>query len=172
IGVSRAETSSSMAPIVNVLLTEMDGLTAQNDNVMVLAATNSPWRVDSALRRPGRFDRVLFVPPPDEAAREAILNIQLRGMPTDSLDLKKLAKITNLFSGADLRGVVERASEKAIYEEMTSGRAVKLTQRLLADAIKETRPSTNEWLETARSYATYANRSGIYDDLVAFFEHH
>ncbi len=170
IGVSRSEASASMAPIVNVLLTEMDGMAAQNDNLMVLAATNSPWRVDSALRRPGRFDRVLFVPPPDEAAREAILKIRLRDMPAEAIDLKKLAKMTNLFSGADLRAVVERSSEKAIYEEMTTGRAAKLTQRLLADAIKETRPSTNEWLETARSYATYANRTGLYDDLVAFFE--
>ena len=117
-----------------------------------------------------RFDRVLFVPPPDEAAREAILKIRLRDMPAEALDLKKLAKMTHLFSGADLRAVVERSSEKAIYEEMTTGRAAKLTQRLLADAIKETRPSTNEWLETARSYATYANRTGLYDDLVAFFE--
>ena len=55
-------------------------------------------------------------------------------------------------------------------EEMRTGRSGKLTQRLLADAIKETRPSTSEWLETARSYATYANRTGLYDDLVAFFE--
>lgn len=172
IGVSRSETSASMAPIVNVLLTEMDGLASQNDNVMVLAATNSPWRVDSALRRPGRFDRVLFVPPPDEAAREAILKIRLRDMPAEALDLRKLAKMAERFSGADLRAVVERASEKAIYEEMTTGRAGKLTQRLLTDAIKETRPSTSEWLETARSYATYANRTGLYDDLVSYFEKH
>ena len=170
IGISRSDASATMAPIVNVLLTEMDGLPAGNENVMVLAATNSPWRVDSALRRPGRFDRVLFVPPPDEAAREAILKIRLRDLPAESLDLKKLARITDRFSGADLRAVVERASEKAIYEEMQTGRPGKLTQRLLLDAIKDSRPSTNEWLEVARSYATYANRTGLYDDLVAFFE--
>jgi len=172
IGVSRSDAGASMAPIVNVLLTEMDGLDARNDNVMILAATNSPWRVDSALRRPGRFDRVLFVPPPDEAAREAILKIRLRDMPVESLDLKKLAKLADRFSGADLRAVVERASEKAIYEEMTTGHAGKLTQRLLTDAIKDTRPSTSEWLETARSYATYANRTGLYDDLISYFEKH
>ena len=159
-----------MAPIVNVLLTEMDGVAAKNENLMVLAATNTPWRVDDALRRPGRFDRILFVPPPDVPAREAILKIHLRDLPVEKLDLGKLAQLTDRFSGADLRATVERASEKAIYQEMQSGRAVKLTQSLLMETIKEMRPSTNEWLETARSYASYANRSGLYDDLVEFFE--
>lgn len=170
IGTSRSDTSATMAPLVNVLLTELDGISAKNENLMVLAATNTPWRVDNALRRPGRFDRVLFVPPPDAPAREAILKIHLRNLPSEAVDLDKLARLTDRFSGADLRAVVERASERAIYEEMRTGRAGKLSQRLLTDAIKEMRPSTNEWLETARSYATYANRTGLYDDLVAYFE--
>jgi len=172
IGVSRSDASSAMAPLVNVLLTELDGISSGNENLMVLAATNAPWRVDSALRRPGRFDRVLFVPPPDAAAREAILKIHLRDLPAEPLDLGKAAKLTERFSGADLRAVVERASEKAIFEEMRTGRPGILTQRLLLDAIKDSRPSTNEWLETARNYATYANRTGLYDDLVAHFEKH
>lgn len=172
IGVNRTDAAASMASLVNVLLTELDGISGKNENLMVLAATNTPWRVDNALRRPGRFDRVLFVPPPDELARKAILKIHLRDLPADSIDLDKLAKSTPSFSGADLRAVVERASEKAILGEMKTGRASKLNQRLLADAVKETRASTNEWLETARSYATYANRTGLYDDLVQFFEKH
>jgi SpoVK/Ycf46/Vps4 family AAA+-type ATPase len=170
IGGSRSSASSTMAPIVNVLLTEMDGVSAKNENLMVLAATNTPWRVDDALRRPGRFDRILFVPPPDVPAREAILKIHLRDLPVEKLDLGKLAQLTDRFSGADLRAAVERASEKAIYQEMQSGHAAKLTQSLFVEVIKEMRPSTNEWLETARSYASYANRSGLYDDLVEFFE--
>lgn len=86
IGGSRSNASSSMAPIVNVLLTEMDGVAAKNENLMVLAATNTPWRVDDALRRPGRFDRILFVPPPDAPAREAILKIHLRDLPVEKLE--------------------------------------------------------------------------------------
>ena len=172
IGVSRGDAGPSIAPIVNVLLTEMDGISASNDNLMVLAATNVPWRVDSALRRPGRFDRVLFVPPPDAPARKAIFDICLRDLPADSIDVEKLARAADRFSGADIRAAVQNASEKAIMEEMRTGRSGKLTQRLLVDAIKETRASTGEWLETAKSYATYANRTGLYDDLVAFFEKH
>ena len=170
IGMNRSDAGAYQAPIVNVLLTEMDGIQSSNESLMVLAATNVPWRVDNALRRPGRFDRVLFVPPPDTAARQAILNIHLRGLPTGTLEVGKLAQKANLFSGADLRAVVERASEKAIYQEMRTGRATELTQGALMDAIKEMKPSTVEWLETARSYATYANRAGLYDDLVNFFE--
>jgi SpoVK/Ycf46/Vps4 family AAA+-type ATPase len=172
LGVSRSDAGAYMAPLVNVLLAEMDGISSGNENLMVLAATNAPWRVDNALRRPGRFDRVLFVPPPDAAAREAILKIRLRDLPAQPLDLAQAARLTERFSGADLRAVVDRASEKAIFEEMRSGRPGKLSQRHLLEAIKESRPSTNEWLETARNYATYANRTGLYDDLVAFFEKH
>ena len=172
IGVSRSDASSAMAPLVNVLLTEMDGIAAGNQNLMILAATNAPWRVDSALRRPGRFDRVLFVPPPDLAARQAILKIHMRDLPAEPIDLDKIARAPERFSGADLRAAIERASEKAIFDEMRTGRCGQLTQRALLEAIKEMRPSTNEWLETARNYATYANRTGLYDDLVAFFEKH
>ncbi|MDB6173547.1 MAG: ATPase family associated with various cellular [Chthoniobacteraceae bacterium] len=170
IGVSRSDAGATVASLVNVLLTEMDGISGHNENVMILAATNAPWRIDSALRRPGRFDRVLFVPPPDLAARKAILRICLRDLPSEAVDLDKVARQTERFSGADLRAVIERASEKAIYEEMRTGRPGKLTQKSILEAVKESRPSTNEWLETARSYATYANKAGLYDDLVAFFE--
>jgi transitional endoplasmic reticulum ATPase len=170
IGMSRSDAGSYQAPLVNVLLTEMDGIQSANDQLMVLAATNVPWRVDQALRRPGRFDRVLFVPPPDVTAREAILKIHLRGMPVGAVDVGKLSKQCERFSGADLRAVVERASEKAIYQEMRTGRPAELTQALLLEGIKETKASTVEWLETARNYATYSNRAGLYDELVAYFE--
>ncbi|HEY2343826.1 MAG TPA: AAA family ATPase [Chthoniobacteraceae bacterium] len=170
LAVNRNQASSLTAPIVNVLLTELDGIAGRNENLMVLAATNAPWRIDNALRRPGRFDRVVFVPPPDLPARRAILEICLRDLPCAPLALDKLARATERFSGADLRAVVERASEKAIYEEMRTGRAGGLNQAMLASVIKETQPSTVEWLETARQYASYANRGGLYDDLVAYFE--
>jgi SpoVK/Ycf46/Vps4 family AAA+-type ATPase len=172
IGVSRSEASGSMAPIVNVLLTELDGVGSDNTNVMVLAATNSPWRVDSALRRPGRFDRVVFVPPPDAGARDAILKIHLREVPCEAIDSEKIARAAEKFSGADLKALVSRASEKAIMAEMRTGTAACITQRMLLETLKEMRPSTVEWLETARNYASYANRSGLYDDLVRYFESH
>jgi len=172
IGVARSDAGASMAPVVNVLLSEMDGIGARNDNVLVLGATNLPWRVDSALRRPGRFDRVIFVPPPDEAARAAILRLYLRDLPADNLDLDSLAHKTDKFSGADLRAIVERSTETLIQEELRKGPGAKLSQKLLLSTIKEMRPSTAEWLETARNYASYGNRAGLYDDLAAYLEAH
>lgn len=170
IGMSRTDAGSYQAPIVNVLLTEMDGIHSKNDQLMVLAATNVPWRVDQALRRPGRFDRVLFVPPPDAEARAAILDIHLRNMPAAAIDTAKLAKHCDRFSGADLRAVVERAAEKAIFQEMRTGKPSQITQALLQECMKETKASTGEWLETARNYATYSNKAGLYDELAAYFE--
>ncbi len=170
IGMSRADASAVMAPLVNVLLSEMDGISADNKNVMILGATNAPWRVDSALRRPGRFDRVVFVPPPDAAARAAILDLHLRGLPFEPVDSAKIAQQTRKFSGADIRALVGRAAEQAMMTEMKTGKTSKVTQKMLLDAIKGMRASTTEWLETARNYASYANRAGLYDDLVAYFE--
>lgn len=164
LGVKRSDAGHT-ATLVNTLLTEMDGSQSDNQDVLVLGATNTPWRVDSAFRRPGRFDHVLFVPPPDHEARTSILEIILADIPQDKLDLNKLAKLTEKFSGADLRAVVERATEAVIQDIMRTGKEVRLTQKHLTQSIKQMRPTTLEWLEQASNYASYANQSGLYDDL-------
>jgi transitional endoplasmic reticulum ATPase len=157
-------------PVINQLLTEMDGVAASNENVLILGATNAPWNVDAAFRRPGRFDRVIFIPPPDAAARAAILRLHLKDVPHDAPDYERLAKATKRFSGADLRSVVERASEAAIQEEMRTGRPGRISEKMLLKAVQASKPSTLEWLETARRYASYSNRAGQYDDVARFFE--
>lgn len=88
--------------MVDQLLAELDGATTDNDGLFVLAASNHPWDIDSALLRPGRFDRTVLVLPPDVAAREAILRFHLRGRPIGRLDLAKVAKPAAGLSGADL----------------------------------------------------------------------
>lgn len=171
LGMSRHEArGTGMTTTINQLLTELDGVAARNENLLVLAATNAPWGVDSAFRRPGRFDRVIYVPPPDDAARRTILDLYLRDVPHDPPDCDALVAATRTASGADIRAVVERAAEQAIAQEMRSGRPARITTAMLLSAARETKPSTLEWLETAKNYATYANRAGQYDDLVQFFE--
>lgn len=154
--------------LVDQLLQELDAIGADNENVLVLAATNAPWDVDEAMKRPGRFDRVLFVPPPDEPARERILTLQLANRPTDDVDVARVAKRTPLFSGADLRALVERAVDLVIDDALERGEERALTTTDLEAALQGMRPSTHEWLATARNYVEFANQGGGYDEVAAF----
>ncbi len=85
--------------LVNQLLIELDGLGTFNDGVYVIGATNTPWYLDPALRRPGRFNKMVFMPPPSEEERVDILNLKLSGKPHDQIDVLKIAKKTCHFSG-------------------------------------------------------------------------
>ncbi|OLF10613.1 AAA family ATPase [Actinophytocola xinjiangensis] len=161
---------SSMRGVVNQMLAELDGASTDNEGVFVLAASNHPWDIDSALLRPGRFDRTVLVPPPDQAAREAILGFHLRGKPAERLNLGKIAKVTEGRSGADLALICEQSVESAMDRSMTAGTVVPITQRDLEDAARSVRPSIGDWLETARNYALYGNESGAYDELAAYLK--
>jgi hypothetical protein len=102
LGASRADMRHSGGRhLINQFLAELDGVDADNEGVLILAATNAPWHLDNAFRRPGRFDRIVFVPPPDVTARSAIVRLLLTGKPTDNVDFDQIAKKTADFSGAD-----------------------------------------------------------------------
>lgn len=159
--------------LVSQFLAEMDGFSQNNSGVLILGATNLPWAIDPAFRRPGRFDRVLFVPPPDRAAREAILEILLADRPVAGrLDLAQVAKKTSGFSGADLQNVVESAADEAIEESLAKGEEIPISQPHLVKVSQEVQASTKEWLTTARNYARYANEGGQYDEVLRFLEKH
>lgn len=159
-----------MRGVVNQLLQEMDGATSDNEGVFVLAATNHPWDIDSALLRPGRLDRSLLVLPPDTAARAAILELHLRERPTQKVDYLKCAKATAGLSGADLALVAEQATEYAMTESMKSGSIEPISMRHLGRAVKEIKPSYGPWTESARNYALFNNESGKYDELLRWFK--
>jgi AAA+ superfamily predicted ATPase len=155
---------------VNQLLTELDGVSSDNDGVFVLAATNAPWDVDPALRRPGRLDRMVLVLPPDAPAREAILRFHLTRRPVAGVDLAKLVRATEHFSGADLAHVVETAAESALAGSVSSGQIQPITMRELNVALKEVRPSTGAWFGVARNVAEFGNDHGEYDELIAYLK--
>ncbi|MCS0638574.1 ATP-binding protein [Streptomyces sp. LP05-1] len=160
--------SSGMRNTVNQLLTELDGVdAAANEGVFVLAATNAPWDVDLALRRPGRFDRTLLVLPPDAPAREAVLRYHLRERPIEKVDVAKLARLTDGFSGADLAHVCESAAETALLDSARTGTVRLIGMPDLLGAVRGIVPSTEPWFAAARNVAMYANEGGQYDDLVA-----
>lgn len=173
LGVRRTLTrNSGTRSSVNQLLTELDGIGAENEGLYVLAATNHPWDVDPALRRPGRLDRMLLVLPPDREAREAIFRTHLRDRPIASIDLKRLAKRTEGFSGADIAHVVDSASEVALLDSVSSGVPRMITMDDFDAALAEIRPSIGAWMDTARNVALFANANGEYDELAAYIRKH
>jgi transitional endoplasmic reticulum ATPase len=154
--------------VINQFLAEMDGAIGSNEGILVLGATNAPWQVDAAFRRPGRFDRVLFVPPPDEEARTSIIEIMAKGKPVHKLDARALARKTKDFSGADLKAVFDLASEEKLAIAMRENRLVPFNTDDLIRAAKSMQPSTKAWFESAKNYALYANQSGFYNDVLSF----
>jgi len=161
---------SSARALINQFLAELDGVRTSNEGVLILAATNAPWHLDSAFRRPGRFDRILFVPPPDPAARASILRIICQGKPVLDIDFEHVAKKTDAFSGADLKALVDAAVEAKLREAMKSGMPKPLSTKDLSAAAASIKPSTREWFSTARNYALYSNQGGIYDDIIKYLK--
>jgi len=169
LGLKRSNLSRSAGRNVVVqLLSELDSTRNDNEGLFVLGATNQPWDLDPALRRPGRFDRMLLVLPPDEAARDSIIRHHLAGRPTIGIDTKKLARKTDGFSGADLRLVCESAAEIALEASIASGTARAIESDDVERALRDVKPSTRPWFEVAKNYAMFANEGGTYDDLLAY----
>jgi len=157
-----------MRSAVNQLLLELDDVSGNNEGVFLLAATNHPWDVDSALRRPGRFDRTLLVLPPDAAAREGVFRYHLKDRPVAGIDLAKLARSTDGYSGADIAHICETAAERALMDSVRRGEPRMIGSPDLEAAIAEVKPSLGAWFDVARNVALFANEGGTYDDLAAY----
>ncbi|WP_207431727.1 ATP-binding protein [Sabulibacter ruber] len=169
LGASRTDMRKSGGRhLINQFLSELDGVEYSNEGVLILAATNTPWNMDSAFRRPGRFDRIVFVTPPDQKARQAILDVLLQDKPTHKINTEALAKKAKEFSGADLKAVVDVAVEMKLRESMKKGVALPIEQNDLTKALDQVRPSTKEWFSTARNYALYSNENGLYDEILEY----
>lgn len=171
LGRKRSLTRNAGHGAINQLLAELDGMNQSNEGVFVLAATNHPWDMDTALRRPGRLDRTVLVLPPDALAREAVLNFHLRGRPVDeTINPSAIANQTNEFSGADIAHLVESAAELAMEESLETGNVRSISQADFKRALREVKPSTRPWFEIAKNYALFANDGGIYDDLLEYLK--
>jgi SpoVK/Ycf46/Vps4 family AAA+-type ATPase len=165
---SQLHGSSGMRATVNQLLTEMDSVGKSNEGVFVLGATNHPWDIDVALRRPGRFDRMVLVLPPDVPARDAIVRYHLRDRPLSGIDPGAIARRTEEFSGADLAHVCNTATQLAMAESLRTGTVRPITMADIDAALAQIRPSTGPWFESARNVVDFANADGTYDDLAKY----
>ncbi|GGM05936.1 ATPase AAA [Nakamurella endophytica] len=159
---------SGLRGAVQQLLTELDSVAEDNEGVFVLGATNAPWDVDPALRRPGRFDRTLLVLPPDAGARRAMLVAQLSSRPVAGISVQRLVAATEDFSGADIRHLCDSAAELALADSMRTGQVRPIGMADLERVLTEIGPSTVPWLQSARNVVAYGNAGGEYDDLLAY----
>lgn len=151
--------------IVNEFLTQLDGIGNDNQGILVLAATNMPWDVDSAMKRPGRFSRQIFVPPPDAPARAHMVNLKLRGVPHAGVDASALAEITPHYSGADIDGLIEAAKDRVIEDHVQGMSERVITQADMVQAVQGLHPSTLDWLRTASNLVKYAGADDSYRDV-------
>ncbi len=171
LGANRSDMKSSAGRhVINQFLEELDGVQYDNEGILVLAATNAPWHLDPAFRRPGRFDRIIFVPPPDNSAKASILEIKTAGKPFEKIDFAKIARKAKNFSGADLEAVIDIAIEGKLMESMKLGKPVPIQSRDLEKALGKHKASTREWFNTAKNYALFANESGLYDDILEYLK--
>jgi len=166
----RGGSSSAHSSVVNQFLAETDGAKGDNSQLLIVGATNSPWHVDSAFRRPGRFDKIVFVPPPDATARVEILKIHCANKPVENLDYEKIAARMKQFSGADIAATCEAAAEIGLRETLKTGKMRKLGSGDFLTALKTVRPTTTEWLGSAKNYALYANQAGLYDAVAEYLQ--
>lgn len=156
--------------VINQFLAELDGMNSDNEGLLIIGATNAPWHIDPAFRRPGRFDRIIFVPPPDTESKQEILKLKLKEKPQKSIDLKKVAQKSVDYSGADLNAIIDIAVESILEEAIKTGIPRPIETKDLLEAVKKHKPSTVEWFTTAKNYALFANKSGLYDEVLKYIK--
>ena len=160
---------SQMRNLVNQFLHEMDGIRSENQRILVIGATNQPWALDPAFRRPGRFDQAIFVPPPDAPARAQIIELFAKDKPIADFDNAELIEATNGFSGADLKWVFDRAAELALSAAIHTGQPVPITLELLLAVAKAHSPSTQTWFEGMHTHAQqHEGPDSIFNDMRKF----
>jgi SpoVK/Ycf46/Vps4 family AAA+-type ATPase len=171
LGAKRSDMRQSAGKtVINQFLSELDGVDTSNDGILIVGATNCPWHLDPAFRRPGRFDRIIFVPPPDNVGKEEILKILLKDKPIHDIDYKKVAKNLKEYSGADIEAMIDIAIEKKLEQAIETGIPEPLKTGDLIQASKIHKASTVDWFTTAKNYAMFANQSGMYDDILSYLK--
>ncbi len=139
---SRDSSQEIGTQIVSQLLEEMDRLKDEGENIVVVAATNRPDTLDPALLRPGRFDKLIYVPPPEREDRVALFKEYLSKAPVgNDIDYEKLADATPGYTGADISNICRQAKMNALESAVNTGEEVQISMQDLMDLIKATRPS-------------------------------
>jgi len=127
--------------VLSAILQELDGFTPET-NIILVGATNAPNLIDPALLRPGRIDKIIYFPLPDEKARKLIFKVHTKNLPLKDVDFDKLAKLTERYSGADIQNVCKEVTRKAAARAAKTKALVYITTKDFIDVIKAMKPST------------------------------
>ena len=150
------------------LLTEMDGMGTKDQKILLLAATNEPWSIDPALRREGRFGDTLFIPPPDEESRRSILQIHMKDRPMEKMNWEELAKLTEHFSGADIKGVCESATDIPLKEYFKTKKQRAITMNDFQIAKEKTNSIVIPWFKKAEKVVKERKMSESFMSMINF----
>lgn len=130
---------------VNEFLQQIDGFTGRNPNLLLLGATNRPWDIDSAAMRSGRFSQKIYLPLPDEAARKFMIEKNMKGVPVEKdFDVDKIVKQTEMFSGADLEELCDRAKDEPLLEAIATDSVVLVGNKDFERVLAVMPPSVTE----------------------------
>ncbi|MFH1916337.1 MAG: ATP-binding protein [Nanoarchaeota archaeon] len=168
LGQDRMSTNHIGRGFVSQLLTEMDGVGTKDKQILLLGATNTPWLIDNALLRDGRFGTSLFIPPPDRAARLGILKMQMKNTPLDNIDLGIIADAIDGFSGADIKAVCGSVLDLVIKDYFKTGRKRKIEYRDFAEVLGKRKSSVILWFNRALSYISKHNLEEFYEDVFKY----
>lgn len=150
LGGDRSDASAYERSAVAQLLTEMDGVDAKGQQLLLLAATNEPWSIDPALRREGRLGSTIFIPPPDDVSRKAIFQIEMASKPVANVEYDELATLTDGLSGADIKSICEMATDIPLKESMKTTQRRSITMEDMKQGISKINSVLPQWFTKAR----------------------
>ena len=141
----RSTYSSVMKRVVPQFLAELEGIGSKNENILFMGATNDPWEIDEAALRPGRFDKKIYVPPPDLESRKKIFEMNMKKRLYDeSIDFYMLAKETEGYTGADIVEICEEAAQRAYMDYIENKNKRPINMFDIEESIKNIRPSVSK----------------------------
>ncbi len=150
---------------VDQFLTEMDGVETMSENVLIIAATNSPWSIDPALKRSKRFSKQIFVPPPNTETREKLFIEYTKKEPIEEdIDFKKLAELTEGYSCSDIKEICDEAARIPWKEAIKDGTGRKITNQDFTKAITKQQSSLIAWFKLAEKEILKSGESDLYKD--------
>ena len=168
LGSSRASTEMQpwLREALGTLLIELDGISSQNDGVLVIGSTNAPWMVDSALKRHGRLGKFLFVPMPNKDERIGLFKLYLEERPVDNgIDFEKLAEITGNCTASDIKVICDEAAKLAWVDSIDSGKKRSIGMKDIVASISKERFNAREWYEMAKQHITSEDKD-LYKDFI------